>query len=117
MHQVDIVTLGLLLLVACLVAILTRRIGLPYAVGLVVAGIGLQLLGYDSDIVLTPELVFTGLLPPLVFEAALHLGWRQFRREAPLVLGIAFVGTLLSALVVAVGMHGLAGWGWQASAS
>jgi len=115
MQHVDIVTLGLLLLVACLVAMLCRRIGLPYAVGLVAAGIALSLAGYHSRIVLTPELIFTVLLPPLVFEAALHLGWRQFRREAPLVLSLAFIGTLLSAAVVAGGMHWLVGWGWQAS--
>jgi monovalent cation:H+ antiporter, CPA1 family len=115
MHHVDIVTLGLLLLIACLVAILCRRIGQPYAIGLVVAGIGLGVSGYHSGIELTPELVFTVLLPPLVFEASLHLGWATFRREAPLVLSLAFVGTLLSALVVAAAMHGLAGWGWPAA--
>ena len=115
MAHVNFVTLGLLLFIACLVAIVTRRIGLPYAIGLVVAGIGLSLFGYQSRIELTPELIFTILLPPLVFEAALHLGWGQFRREAPLVLSIAFVGTLLSAGVVACGMHWLVDWGWQAS--
>jgi monovalent cation:H+ antiporter, CPA1 family len=115
MQHVDIVTLGILLFVACLVAIITRRIGLPYAIGLVAAGIGLALAGYRSHIVLTPELIFTVLLPPLVFEAALHLGWPRFRREAPLVLGTAFIGTLLAALVVAGGMHRLVGWGWPAA--
>lgn len=115
MHQADTVTLGLLLLIACLVAILCRRLGQPYAIGLVVAGIGLSLTGYRIGIELTPELVFSVLLPPLVFEAALHLGWAQFRREAPLVLSLAFGGTILSALVVAGAMHGLVGWGWPAS--
>ena len=115
MHHVDIVTLCLLLFVACLVAIVTRRIGLPYSVGLVLAGVALNLSGYRSGIVLTPELIFTFLLPPLVFEAALHLGWADFRREAPLVLSIAFVGTSLSAAIVACGMHWGVGWGWNAS--
>lgn len=115
MDQVNIVTLGLLLFVACLVAIITRRIGLPYTIGLVIAGIALSLIGYRSRIVLTPELIFTVLLPPLVFEAALHLKWRQFRESAPLVLSLAFVGTVLSAAVVAAGMHWLIGWGWPAS--
>lgn len=115
MAHVDIVTLGLILFIACVVAIVSRRIGLPYAIGLVVAGIGLSLTGYRSGIQLTPELIFTVLLPPLIFEAALHLGWKQFRREAPLVLGMAFFGTLLSALIVAAGMHFVIGWGCQAA--
>ena len=113
--QLDVVTLGLLLFVACVVAIVTRRLGLPYTIGLVVAGIGLSAAGYRSGIVLTPELIFTVLLPPLVFEAALHLKWGRFRREAGLVLSLAFGGTLLSAAVVAAGMHWLVGWGWPAS--
>ena len=113
--QVNVVTLGLLLFVACLVAIVTRRIGLPYTIGLVVAGVALSVAGYRSGIVLTPELIFTFLLPPLVFEAALHLKWRRFCTEAPLVLSLAFVGTLVSAAVVAVGMHWAIGWGWQAA--
>jgi len=115
MMQIDFVPLGFFLFVACLVAIVTRRIGLPYAVGLVTAGIALSLAGYRSGLTLTPELIFTFLLPPLVFEAALNLRWRQFRHEAPLVLTLAFVGTLLSAAVVAAGMHWLIGWGWQAA--
>lgn len=115
MDHVDVTTLGLLLLVACLVAIGSKRLGLPYAIGLVLAGIALSVSGYHSRIVLTPELIFTFLLPPLVFEAALHLGWSEFRREAPLVLSIAFVGTLLSAFVVAAGMHWMIGWSWQAA--
>jgi len=114
-EHVDVVTLGLLLSVACLVAIVTRKIGLPYAIGLVAAGIGLSLVGYRSGIALTPELIFTILLPPLIFEAALHLGWAQFQREAPLVLSMAFIGTLISAAIVAAGMHYAVGWGWQAA--
>ncbi|NKI98765.1 CPA1 family monovalent cation:H+ antiporter [Novosphingobium sp. SG707] len=115
MHGMDSLALGLLLLTACLVAIISRRFGLPYAIGLVAAGIGLSISDYKSGITLTPELVFSVLLPPLVFEAALHLGWKQFRREGALVLSLAFGGTMLSAGVVAGGMHWLAGWGWPAA--
>ncbi len=115
MDSVNFEALELLLLVACLVAIAAARIGFPYVVGLVVAGIGLNVAGYRSGIELTPGLVFNVFLPPLVFEAALHLEWKQFCREAPLVLNLAFVGTVLSAAVVAGGMHWLVGWGWQAA--
>lgn len=115
MAHFHVTTLGLLLFIACVVAIATRKLGLPYSVGLVAAGILLSLTGYRSGIALTPELIFTILLPPLVFEAALHLRWDQFKREAPLVLTLAFGGTVLSALVVAVGMHWLARWSWQAA--
>ena len=115
MDHVDTITLGLLLFIACLVAIVTRRLGLPYTIGLVLAGMALELVGYHSGLTLTPELIFTVLLPPLVFEAALHLGWDRFREGAPVVLTLAFVGTVISAAVVASGMHWLVGWGWPAA--
>jgi len=114
-EQGTVSTLGLLLFVACIVAMLARRVGFPYAVGLVAAGVALSLAGLRSGLSLTPELIFTFLLPPLVFEASLHLRWKQFRREAPLVLSLAFVGTLLSAAIVAAGMHWLIGWSWLAA--
>lgn len=115
MAQLDLLPIGVLFFTACLVAIVARRFGLPYAVGLVAAGILLSFTQWLGALELTPRLVFTFLLPPIVFEAALHLRWDQARREAPLVLTLAFVGTFLSAMVVAVGMHVLAGWGWPAA--
>jgi CPA1 family monovalent cation:H+ antiporter len=108
--------LGVMLLIACVVAIGARRLGFPYAIGLVATGLGLTFAGIGSPVPLTRELVFDGLLPPLVFEGALHLRWPQFRREAPLLLSIAFGGTLLAAGAVAAGMHWAVGWGWPAAA-
>ncbi|HZU65136.1 MAG TPA: sodium:proton antiporter [Novosphingobium sp.] len=115
MQGMDLPELGLLLLVACCVAIGSARVRLPYAVGLVAAGLALGLAGFPGRAALTGHLLFGAILPPLIFEAALHLGWGRFRREAPLVLSLAFIGTALSAAVVAGLMHGLAGWGWPAA--
>lgn len=61
---------ALLLLISAVVAMLTRRLRLPYSVGLVVAGIVLALLPFSPDISLTKELLFTVLLPPLIFREA-----------------------------------------------
>ncbi len=44
MTGVSLAPIGALLLVACLIAMLTRRLGLPYIVGLVVAGVLIALL-------------------------------------------------------------------------
>ena len=65
---------GLMLLVtATLVALVARRLHLPYTVGLVITGIALTLLHIGSDITLTRELLFKLLLPPLLFEAAINI--------------------------------------------
>jgi len=105
-----------LLLVACLIAMLTRRLGLPYIVGLVAAGFLIALLPESPNLPLSRELIFNVLLPPLVFEAALQLDWRRFRDELPLTLTLAFAGVAVATLVVAAGMHWLVGWSWIGAA-
>ncbi len=104
--------IGTLLLVACLMAMLSRRLGLPYIVGLVIAGFLIALLPNGPDLPLSRELIFNILLPPLVFEAALQLDWRRFRDELPLTLTLAFIGVGIAATAVATGMHFIVGWSW-----
>lgn len=105
----------LLLLVAAVVAMLTRRLRLPYSVGLVAAGIGLALLPFGPRISFTKELIFDALLPPLIFEAAFYLRWNHLRRELPVILTLASVGVVLSGAVTATGMHFVAHWQWSSA--
>jgi CPA1 family monovalent cation:H+ antiporter len=103
----------LLLLIAAVVAMLTRRLRLPYSVGLVAAGIILAILPFAPRVVLTKDLIFTALLPPLLFEAAFNLQWKQLRRDFAVIVMLATLGVLLSASVTATGMHYLANWRWM----
>jgi monovalent cation:H+ antiporter, CPA1 family len=102
----------ILLLIAAIVAMLARRLRVPYSIGLVVAGFGVALLPFALNIQLTRELIFTAFLPPLIFEAALYLHWRELRRDLPIILVLATVGVLLSAAATMVGMRYLAHWEW-----
>lgn len=102
----------ILLLIAAIVAMLARRLHVPYSVGLVFAGIALALLPFSPNIALTKQLVFTAFLPPLIFEAAFQLHWRELRKDLPVILTLATVGVALSAAATAIGMHYLAQWTW-----
>ena len=106
---------GPLLLLAALVAIVCRRLRLPYSVGLLVAGLLVALVPQAAHVELTRDFLFGVLLPPLVFEAALALEWPSLRRDLPVLLVLATVGVLLAALTVAVGMHACVGWPWPAA--
>jgi monovalent cation:H+ antiporter, CPA1 family len=112
MTGISLAPIGVLLLVACLIAMLSRRLGLPYIVGLVVAGFLIALLPNSPALPLSRALIFNVFLPPLVFEAALQLDWKRFRGELPLTLTLAFFGVAIAAALVAGGMHWLAGWSW-----
>lgn len=105
----------LLLLVAAVVAMLTRRFKFPYSVGLVAAGMALALLPLAPKISFTKELIFDALLPPLIFEAALCLRWNHLRRELPVILTLASAGVVLAGAVTATGMHYFAHWQWPSA--
>lgn len=105
--------LGFLLFVSALVAMLTRRLRLPYTVGLVLAGIALYGAHARIDLHLSRDLIFSLFLPPLIFEAALCIRWSQLRRELPVVTLLATVGVLLAATVTAAGMHYGLQWSWN----
>src|ERR1035438_5344259 len=107
---------ALLLLIASVVAMLTRRLRLPYSAGLVAAGMGLAVLPFSPTVQLTKELLFKALLPPLIFEAAFHLDWKQLRRNLAVVLVLATFGVVLSASVTAAGMYYLIHWDWLSCA-
>ena len=100
----------ILLLVSCLIAIISRKFGMPYIVGLVIAGIAISFLPHAPQLPLSRELIFAVFLPPLIFEAALQLEWARFRRELPLTLLLALFGVAIAASVVAGGMHFIFGW-------
>lgn len=94
----DLSQLGFLLFVSAMVAMLTRRVRLPYTVGLVLAGMALYLSHVYVKWHLTKDLIFSVFLPPLVFEAALFINWREFKKELPVVM-LRVVGPGLQALV------------------
>ncbi len=102
-----------LLLIAAVVAMFTRRLHVPYSVGLVATGIMLAMFSIQLDITLTKELIFTMLLPPLIFEAAFFLHWQELRRDFWVITTLASIGVILSAAITATGMHYLAGWQWM----
>ncbi|RMG43355.1 MAG: sodium:proton antiporter, partial [Acidobacteria bacterium] len=94
------------LLLASIVGMAARRFRLPYTVSLVFVGLAFAVARdhffpeFDPGLHLTPELLFTILLPALVFEAAFHLELRHFIETWRTVLMLAVpgvaVGTLLT---------------------
>lgn len=106
--------LVIFLLLASIVAIATRRLRLPYTVGLVVMGLALGLLraaGVENlpgpitmlvDMVknVSAEFILGLMVTPLIFEAAFHLNWEDLRRDLVLILTLAIPGVIVTTLVV-----------------
>jgi CPA1 family monovalent cation:H+ antiporter len=90
----------LLVLIATLVAIAVRRIRLPHTVALVLVGLAITVRQPLDIIELTPELILSLFVPPLIFEAAFHLDLRLLRENLSSILVLAVPGVLISALLV-----------------
>ncbi|MBS1716875.1 MAG: sodium:proton antiporter [Armatimonadetes bacterium] len=101
---------AILLLVASLVALVSRRVRFPYSVGLFLTGALMAALGYSGNVELTGDLIFNAFLPPLIFEAAFALQWKEIRPQLARVLLLATLGVVLSAVLVAYAMHGMIAW-------
>ena len=92
-----------LLLIAALVAWLTKVVRFPYTVGLVIVGVMITVLLPEKPELapeLARELILLILLPPLVFEAALHIEFSEFRDNLLPVLVFAIPGVLVTTVMV-----------------
>ena len=72
------IVVGLLLAVAVL-ALMARRLTIPYPILFVIGGLLLGLIPKLPKVRLDPDLVFLFVLPPLLCPAALFTSWRDFR--------------------------------------
>ncbi len=92
--------LFILLVIITGVAMLVRRVPVPYTVALVVVGLALSIFNPGIGINITSDLILLILVPPLIFESALHLDWRDLRKELTPVLLMAVPGVLIASFVV-----------------
>jgi|ERR1700739_88547 len=104
-HHLELILLFLLGLVAAL-ASLARRIQAPYPIVLVIGGLAMSLLPNIPRVSMNPEVVFLIFLPPLLFTAAYHTSWRDFRANLSGILLLAFGLVGFTAAAVAF----MSGW-------
>ncbi|MGI8789066.1 MAG: cation:proton antiporter [Pyrinomonadaceae bacterium] len=115
MDTLKIEQIELIILIGAIVALVARRFKIPYTVGLVVAGFFIAFLPLNLEVNLSKDMLFNVLLPPLIFEAALYIHWKELRKDLVPIVTYATVGVLLAAFVTAAIMHFAIGWSWEAA--
>lgn len=98
-----VTVLIILLLVATIVALLSRRLQVPYVTGLVLAGLAIaeflpRKVGLDSS------LIINLFLPILLFEAAINTDISRLRSTLKPILLLAGPGVLIAVGVTAIGL-------------
>jgi len=104
MLEVVEIFVGLLLSVAVL-ALVARRLHIPYPILFVIGGLLLGLIPELPKIRFDPELVFLFFLPPLLFPAALFTSWRDFRTNIRPISLLAVGLVLFTTVAVALLAH------------
>jgi monovalent cation/hydrogen antiporter len=104
-----------LLIVVATLAIVAKKVELPYPVLLVIGGLALGFVPGLPEVQLSPEIVFLFLLPPLLYPAAVFTSWRDFRANLRPILFLAIGLVLLTTAVVAGVAHALTGVPWPAA--
>ena len=97
-----------LLIAASVIAVIAKRIGIPYTVALVLGGLLLSVVhlpalaplhqGNRPDW-LTPDVILTLFLPALLFEGSLKIELRHIRTDIVALLLLANLGVLVATLV------------------
>jgi monovalent cation/hydrogen antiporter len=104
----------LLLISICVgLGLLSRKLGLPYPIFLVVGGLVLSWQPWSPELPgLDPNIVLLFFLPPLLYAAAFRTNWKSFRSNFRAISLLAVGLVLFTTVIVAVVAHELIGLPW-----
>jgi len=92
--------LGLIIAILLLI-MLANKLKVAYPVLLVLAGLLISFIPGIPVIHIDPELIFVIFLPPLLYEAAWAISWKELWRWRRIISSFAFIVVFLSAMSVA----------------
>jgi len=101
------VTFLILLIITSAVAMLTKKINLPYTIVLVTIGLILGYLKIINAPHLSKDMLYYIFLPPLIFQTAIHLNFNDLKRDFPVILTLVIPGVVLSTIVTGYAFLGI----------
>ena len=105
----------LLLLTALALLLLADPLRIPYPILLVVGGLILGFAPGVPTVVLPPDAVIVGILPPLLYSAAFNTGLRDLKRNVRAISLLAIALVTVTMVAVAVAAHYVIGLSWSVS--
>lgn len=106
MHSHFIQYIFLILIIVALVMI-ANKLRVAYPIVLVLGGLALSFTSRFSSVTIDPDLVFFIFLPPLLYEAAWQVSWKEFWRWRRLITSFAFPIVIVTSCVVAFSSYAL----------
>jgi Na+/H+ antiporter len=90
-----------LILIILALVMLANRLRLAYPIVLVLGGLALSFTSTFSKVTIDPESVFFIFLPPLLYEAAWQVSWKEFWKWRRVITSFAFPIVILTSCVIA----------------
>ena len=85
-----------------LIMMIAEKIKVAYPILLIVAGLLISFIPGIPSIKINPEFIFLLFLPPLLYEAAWTISWKELWHWRRVILSFAFIVVFLTALSVAL---------------
>jgi CPA1 family monovalent cation:H+ antiporter len=101
---IEYVFLTMIILALVMIA---NKLRIAYPIILVVGGLLLSFISHFSDITIDPDMVFFIFLPPLLYEAAWQVSWKEFWRWRRIITSFAFPIVIITSCVVAFASYAL----------
>src|SRR5215211_189171 len=90
-----------LILIILALVMIANKLRLAYPIVLVLGGLALSFTARFSNITIDPELVFFIFLPPLLYEAAWQISWKEFWKWRRVITSFAFPIVIITSCVIA----------------
>jgi len=113
MHEHELISLvlfsGFFFFTTSILHNTTKRFTLlPYTSALLLVGLITQLLvhqfGFQTELALSPNVIYYILLPLLLFESAMHINLHQFKLQFKTIAFLATFGLLISMMLIGVSL-------------
>jgi Na+/H+ antiporter len=105
--QEDFIEYIYLIFIIIGLVMIANRLKIAYPIVLVVGGLLLSFVGIFSSITINPELIFFIFLPPLLYDAAWQVSWKQFWKFRRVITSFAFPIVIITSCVVAFASYAL----------
>ena len=96
-----------LIMIILLLVMIANKLRVAYPIVLVLGGLILSFTSRFSNVTINPEMVFFIFLPPLLYEAAWQVSWKEFWKWRRVITSFAFPIVIITSCVVAFASYAI----------
>ena len=100
--QSEFINFVFLILFILGLVLFANKLRISYPIVLVLGGLAISFIPAFGNITISPEFVFLIFLPPLLYDAAWHISWKEFWKWRRVIASFAFPIVIITSCVIAI---------------